>query len=246
MIKAFVFDAYGTLYDTRSVTDLIGEAFPGRAEYISSVWRLKQLEYSWLRSMMGHYADFWSVTREALEYTLRTSGLDADEQLFANVADAYNRLAPYPDASKALQDLSQYRLAILSNGSPDMLSRLVRHSGLDGHLEKVVSVDAKRVFKPDQRAYELIGEELGVGCDEVVFVSSNGFDVCGAKHFGLNVVRIERVASSALSEELAAGTHSPTTMFNALRSQIETYGAEPDHTISSLAELPQLAAAFGT
>ncbi|MBU6425224.1 MAG: haloacid dehalogenase type II [Rhodospirillales bacterium] len=243
MIKAFVFDAYGTLYDTRSVSAVINAAFPGQAGYISPVWRMKQLEYGWLRSMMGHYADFWTVTREALEYTLRTAGLDADEELFEQVAQAYNQLSPYPDAAAALRALSGYRCAILSNGSPGMLFALVRNSGLDGQLEKIISVDAKKVYKPDQRAYALIEEELGLPPSEIVFVSSNGFDICGAKQVGLTVARIERITPAALTEDIRqTGGASPATLYDALRSQLEAHGAKPDHTIQSLSDLPGLAA----
>ncbi len=114
-------------------------------------------------------------------------------------------MAPYPEAKAALGRLANYRLAILSNGSPDMLDALVRNSGLDRYLEAVISVDAKKVYKPDPRAYELVQERLGVRPEEVVFVSSNGFDVAGAKSFGFKVARIERVTSADLQQELASG-----------------------------------------
>lgn len=238
MIKAFVFDAYGTLYDVQSVAAVTDAAFPGYGTYITQVWRLKQLEYSWLRSLMGRYEDFWSVTRESLAYTLGTLGLTPNERLFEDVAEAYNRLTPYPDAEIALGALAGYRRAILSNGSPSMLGALVRNSGLGHYLEATISVDGRRVFKPDPRSYELVEECLGVRPDEVIFVSSNGFDVAGAKSFGFRVARIERVAPVALAQELTAdGTIRPTTMFNSLRTQAERLGYEPDVTVGSLSEL---------
>jgi 2-haloacid dehalogenase len=243
MIKAFVFDAYGTLYDVQSVAGAIDAAFPGRGDYITQVWRLKQLEYSWLRSMMGRYEDFWTVTRESLAYTLGTLGLNADEDLLAAIAEADNTLRPYADAEAALTALAGYRRAILSNGSPAMLAALVRHSGLEPQLDAVLSVDAKRVFKPDPRAYAVVEEELGVRPDEVVFVSSNGFDVCGAKSFGFRVARIERVSPAALRQALAdAGAVGPATLFKALRTQQEACGETADVVIGSLAELPLLSA----
>ncbi len=113
MIEAFVFDAYGTLYDVQSVADVTDAAFPGHGEYVTQVWRLKQLEYSWLRSIMGRYQDFWTVTQESLVYTLKTVGLDPDQKFFEEITDAYNRLRPYPDAEEALAALGGYRLAIL-------------------------------------------------------------------------------------------------------------------------------------
>lgn len=242
-IKAFVFDAYGTLYDVHSVAEMIETAFPGRGNYITQVWRLKQLEYSWLRSMMGRYEDFAAVSRESLVYTLGTLGLTADERLIAALMDRYDRLDPYPDAREALEALSGYRLAILSNGSPAMLEALVSNTGLD-RIEMAISVDAKGVYKPDPRAYELVEERLGVKPDEVVFVSSNGFDIAGAKAFGFRVARIERTTAGALRDELAgAGTIDPAMMFRALRSQLETLGFQPDDVIASLRELRAIAGA---
>src|ERR1700733_13149490 len=127
-IKAFVFDAYGTLYDVQSVGAATEAAFPGHGDYITQVWRLKQLEYTWLRSLMRRYEDFRTVTRDSLGYTLGTIGLTADAALLDRIVDAYNRLAPYPEAADALLSLGGFRLAILSNGSPDMLDALVRNS----------------------------------------------------------------------------------------------------------------------
>jgi 2-haloacid dehalogenase len=241
-IKAFVFDAYGTLYDVQSVAGLIDEAFPGHGDYITQVWRLKQLEYTWLRSAMG-YRDFWASTRDSLDYTLRTLGLVPEPTLFERLAEAYNNLAPYADARTALEALAHYDRAILSNGSPAMLDALVRNSGFGDLLKAVLSVDAKQIYKPDPRSYELVEERLGVARDEVIFVSSNGFDVAGAKAFGFKVARIERVAPEALREELLTpGVIGPATMFKALRLQPEQLGHDADWTIRALSELAPLAA----
>ena len=241
-IKAFVFDAYGTLYDVHSIARAIETAFPGRGDYITQVWRLKQLEYSWLRSMMGRYQDFAAVSRESLLYTLGTLGLTADDRLIASLLEGYDRLDPYSDALEALEALAGHRLAILSNGSPAMLEALLRNTGLD-RIEMAISVDAKRVYKPDPRAYELVEERLGVKPHEVVFVSSNGFDIAGAKNFGFRVARIERVTSRALGDELSgAGTIDPAMMFRALRSQQEALGFQADEVIGSLRELAGIAA----
>lgn len=240
-IKAFVFDAYGTLYDVQSVAGVTDAAFPGHGDYITQAWRMKQLEYTWLRSLMGAYEDFWSVTRSSLAYTLKTLGLEASPELFERLADAYNNLKPYPDARAALESLAAYDRAILSNGSPAMLTALVANSGFGDLLKAVLSVDAKGVFKPDPRSYELVEERLGVRRDEVVFVSSNGFDVVGAKSFGFKVARIERVPPDALRDELnAPGTIGPRTMFKALRMQVEALDFDADWTVSSLSDLPNL------
>ena len=246
MIKAVVFDAYGTLYDVQSVASAIEAAFPGHGEYITQVWRLKQLEYTWLRSLMGRYTDFRAVTQESLCYTLSTLGLSADDALLDRIVDAYNTLSPYPEVAEALGALSQYPLAILSNGSPDMLEALVRNSGFDRHLKAVISVDAKQAYKPDPRAYELVQERLGVRPEEVVFVSSNGFDVAGAASFGFKVARIERVTRDQLRTELASGAAiGPATLYRALRSQTETLDHAPAAVIDSLLALPGLIERLG-
>lgn len=238
MIKAFVFDAYGTLYDVQSVSALTDKAFPGYGNYITQVWRMKQLEYTWLRSLMGRYEDFWKITRDSLAYTLKTIGLEPSESLFEEIAEKYNNLDPYPDAVGALQQLSGCKRAILSNGSPQMLEALTYNTGLDKYLDAVISVDSKQVFKPDPRAYELVQEKLGLSPKEIIFVSSNGFDVSGAKSFGFKVVRIERITSSSLQEELTrSAIISPATMFKSLRTQTEGIGFGSDITISSLREL---------
>lgn len=240
-IKALVFDAYGTLFDVQAVAAATEAAFPGHGDYITQVWRLKQLEYSWLRALMGRYEDFRVVTRESLRYTLNTLDLSADDALLDRIVDAYDRLSLYPEAEQALGQLAQYRLAILSNGSPSMLDALARNSGLDRYLEAVISVDGKKTYKPDPRAYELVQERLGVQPQEVVFVSSNGFDVAGARSFGFKVARIERVTPAGLRGELTgAGAIGPAAMFRALRTQTEALGYAPDAMVSSLLGLPGL------
>jgi len=237
-IKAVVFDAYGTLYDIQSVADITEDAFPGYGEIITQVWRIKQLEYTWLRSLMRRYRDFSVVTRDSLAYTLRVLGLAYESDAVERVIEKYLHLDLYPDATDALAALKPRKLAILSNGSPDMLNALVRNSRLDRLLDATISVDAKTIFKPSPEAYELIGEVLGTAPDEVLFVSSNPWDVAGAKSFGLNVAWIERVTPEAMAlacveTELVA----PLTMFKAIRTQMDELGFAPDHRIHSLAEL---------
>ncbi len=242
-IKALVFDAYGTLYDVQTVSAVTDKAFPGYGDYITQVWRMKQLEYTWLRTMMGDYQDFWTITRDALAYTLKTIGLEADQKHFDQIAEAYNNLEPYPDAKEALTALKGYRLAILSNGNPGMLNALTRNSGLDKYLEACISVDSMKAFKPDPRAYEPVHKQMGLAPDEVLFVSSNGFDVSGAKRFGFRVARIERVTPVALNEEIRSSTViGPKTMFKATRMQIEGIGHGPDFVVSSLRQLPEVLA----
>jgi 2-haloacid dehalogenase len=240
-IKAFVFDAYGTLYDTHSVAAATETAFPGYGTYITQVWRQKQLEYSWLRTAMGQWQDFRAATRDSFHYTIDTLGLTAEDSVLDRIIDSYDHLSPYPEARAALQALKGYRLAILSNGAQSMLDALVAHSTLNGLLDAVISVDPKRVFKPHPHAYQLIEETLGVSPAEVVFVSSNGFDIAGAASFGLRVVRIERVTASALRAELTGGAPiGPAAMYKALRTQEERLGFKPAAVVQSLTDLPGL------
>jgi len=242
-IKAVVFDAYGTLYDIQSVAEITEQAFPRYGEIITQIWRIKQLEYSWLRSLMQRYQDFSAVTRDSLVYTLRVLGLRHDEAAFARIMDKYLHLDLYPDASAALSAMKDKKLAILSNGSPDMLNALVANSGLDTMLDATISVDAKKIFKPSPHAYALIELTLGVTPREVLFVSSNPWDACGAKAFGLNVAWIERVTPETLALACVDNKAlAPLTMFKALRTQMDELGVAPDHRIHSLSELPRVVA----
>ncbi|MFH0301387.1 haloacid dehalogenase type II [Bradyrhizobium sp. 31Argb] len=240
-IKAVVFDAYGTLYDVQSVAEVTEDAFPGYGEIITQIWRIKQLEYSWLRSLMRRYQDFSVVTRDSLAYTLRSLGLQYDAGTFDRIIDKYLHLDLYPDALASLGAMKDKKLAILSNGSPDMLNALVRNSGLDRLLDATISVDAKKVFKPSPEAYTPIEEVLGVPPSDVLFISSNPWDACGAKAFGLNVAWIERVTPQAMALAcVESETLPPLTMFKALRTQMDELGVAPDYRIRSLSELPAL------
>ena len=239
--KAIVFDAYGTLYDIQSVASVTDEAFPGYGEIISQIWRMKQLEYTWLRSLMRRYEDFSVITRESLIYTLKQLGLKYDNAIFERIMDKYVHLDLYPDAKQALVAMKDRKLAILSNGSPEMLNTLVRNTGLDQVLAATISIDSKKVFKPSPDAYTLIESNLGVRPAEVLFVSSNPFDVCGAKAFGLSVAWIERVTPEAMASLCkSADLVPPLTMFKAMRTQMDELGFEPDHRIKALADLPKL------
>jgi 2-haloacid dehalogenase len=243
-IKAVVFDAYGTLYDIQSVAAVTEEAFPGYGEIITQIWRIKQLEYTWLRSLMRRYQDFSVITRESLTYTLRVLGLKSDPSPFERIMEKYLHLDLYPDAIAALAAMRGRKLAILSNGSPAMLNALVANSGLDRVLDATISVDAQKIFKPGPEAYTLIESTLGVRPAEVLFISSNPWDACGAKAFGLNVAWIERVTPEAMALLCAKNdVVAPLTMFKAIRTQMDELGLAPDYRIHALSELPQLIAA---
>ena len=246
-IKAVVFDAYGTLYDIQSVAAVTEAAFPGYGEIVTQVWRIKQLEYTWLRSLMRRYEDFSVITQDSLTYTLRCLGLKNDPAVFARIMDKYLHLDLYPDAAAALAAMRGRKLAILSNGSTGMLEALVRNSGLDRVLDATISIDAKKIFKPSPETYSLIEAVLGVAPAQVLFVSSNPWDACGAKAFGLNVAWIERVTPQAMALAFVESELvSPLTMFKAIRTQMDELGVAPDHRIRALSDLPKVVASYGS
>jgi len=228
VIRALVFDAYGTLYDTQSMLAKAEALCPGKGELIAQLWRLKQLEYTWLRALLQEYADFREVTRAALEFALKAAVVEPSDAIRAPLLDNYLHLDPYPEAREALAALAGRRLAILSNGSPDMLDALVRNSRLERCFEAVISVDTARTYKPHPSCYALVEQVLGIRNDEVLFVSSNGFDAAGAKAFGFNVAWIRRGGAGA------------DTVYGMLRGRAEELGHAPDHVVSSLTDLPKL------
>jgi 2-haloacid dehalogenase len=242
-IKAVVFDAYGTLYDIQSVAAVTEQAFPGYGEIVTQIWRIKQLEYTWLRSLMRRYQDFSVITRDSLSYTLRCLGLKSDPTAFERIMDKYLHLDLYPDATAALAAMKDRKLAILSNGSTAMLDALVHNSGLGRLLDATISIDSRKIFKPSPDAYSLIESVLGVPPAQVLFVSSNPWDACGAKAFGLNVAWIERVTPEAMALACARSELvAPLTMFKAIRTQMDELGLDPDYRIHALSELPGLVA----
>jgi len=199
--RAFVFDAYGTIFDVHSVVEA-AQAVTGDPQALSNLWRQKQLEYTWLRSLMGRYEDFWVVTGQALRFALRRLGISASLAEIETLMSAYLALTPFPDVAPALRALRGSPLAILSNGSPHMLERAVRSSGLEGTFAHVLSVDAVGVYKPSPRVYELAPRALEVAPEDILFVSSNGWDVAGAAAFGFRTCWCNR--TNAPAEELEA------------------------------------------
>lgn len=237
-IKAVVFDAYGTLYDIQSLAAVVEDVYPGQGEIVTQIWRLKQLEYTWLRSLMGRYEHFSVVTRDSLTYTLRSLGLNSEATVFARIMDKYVHLDLYPGAAAALGAMTNCKLAILSNGSQDMLDALVRNTGLDRVLDASISVEAERIFKPAPEAYALIESTLGIPPADVLFVSSNPFDVCGAKAFGLKVAWMERVPAETIARACTS-THAvqPRAMFQAIRMQMDELGLDPDYRLTAFSDL---------
>ena len=202
-IRGYVFDAYGTLFDVHSVTEA-GRAITSDPLALSVLWRQKQLEYTWLRTLMGRYEDFWAVTEAALRHAIRRLGLAASEAQIARLMQAYLSLACFPEVEGALARLADRPRAILSNGSPAMLAAAVQSSGLGRFLDHVISVDAVRAFKPLPAVYALGPAITGIAANQLLFVSSNAWDVAGAKAYGYQVAWCNR--TGAPEEEL--GVHA--------------------------------------
>ena len=214
-IRGYVFDAYGTLFDVHSVVEA-GRALTSDPMALSLAWRQKQLEYTWLRSLMGRYEDFWTVTEDALRWAITRLGLAASESDVRRLMDAYLSLACFPEVPSTLASLAGRPRAILSNGAPKMLAAAVVSSGLAQHLDPVLSVDAVKTYKPSPRVYALGPDALGIAASDLLFVSSNAWDVAGAKSFGYQVAWCNR-------------TSAPP----------ENLGVTADYVIRSLAELPR-------
>jgi len=217
-IRACVFDAYGTLFDFASAAAGCRDVLGDDAERLTVLWRDKQLQYAWLRSLQGRHADFWQVTGEALDFALETLGLHAPG-LRDRLMDLYLALDAFPEVSEMLDRLKTAGLtvAILSNGSPAMLQAAVENAGIGGLLDAVLSVEEVGIYKPHPRVYQLAVERLGLEAGAIAFQSSNAWDAWAASAFGMRVVWCNRYDQRP--EKLPGG---------------------PDREIRSLAELPAL------
>ena len=213
-IRGYVFDAYGTLFDVHAVVEA-GRAITSDPMALSLAWRSKQLEYTCLRSLMGRYEDFWTITEDGLRWAITRLDLKASEADVTRLMDAYLRLACFPDVPAALASLGGRPRAILSNGAPRMLSAAVESSGLGTHLEFVLSVDAVKIFKPSPKVYALAPAAMKIPAADLLFVSSNAWDVAGAKSFGYQVAWCNRAGAPP-----------------------ENLGVTADYEIRSLTDLP--------
>ena len=227
-IQVFVFDAYGTLFDPHSIRTLADALFPGQGAALSQLWRAKQLEYSWLRTLMHRYEDFWSVTRDALGFSCHSLQLPCNEKQRDSLLDAYLRLETFPEVKASLERLANRRLAVLSNGSPNMLRAVVDSNGLSNTFECVLSVDTLKFYKPHPAVYQQAADQLKVPKDAVGFVSSNFWDVAGAASFGFQTFWLNRAQLSA--DELGV---TPTTTLQTLTDLVPIGGEQDsaeDHT----------------
>lgn len=223
-IRACVFDAYGTLFDVAAAARLAAaepgrDALAARWQRLAADWRAKQLQYTWLRAVTGEHTDFWSVTQDGLDWAMEASGLD-DPELRERLLALYWELAAFPEVPKMLASLKAagQKTAILSNGSPEMLEGAVASAGIGEFLDAVLSVEEVGVFKPDERVYDLVGQHLGVTRDEVLFVSSNGWDAAAGAGYGFRAVWVNRAGEP-----------------------VDRLPAQPHHVLKDLRPIPDLA-----
>jgi len=220
--RAIAFDAFGTLFDVYSVRELADRLFPGNGDALSQLWRAKQLEYTWLRALSDRYVDFERITGDSLAYSARRLQLALSETARAQLMEQYLRLSIYPEVREVLREMKStgVGLAILSNGTPAMLTALTRNGGLDGLFDHLLSVDTIGTYKTDFRSYQLGTRAFNLSPQEIVFVSSNGWDVSAGAWFGFRTFWVNRAGLPR--EEL---------------------GVVPDGEGSSLADLPAFVAA---
>lgn len=194
MIRAILFDAYGTLFDVHSVALMAEQIFPGRGSEISAVWRAKQIEYTQLRTLAGRYKNFWGVTRDALDFALARLGLRAPNEQAEKLMNQYVCLSAFPETVGTLKQLRALGLplGILSNGTPQMLDIAIKSAGMGGLFDHVLSVDTVREYKTAPAAYQLGPDALGLPAKQILFVSSNGWDAVGATWFGYTTFWVNR------------------------------------------------------
>lgn len=216
-VSACVFDAYGTLFDLNLLAETCRDRLGDKAAAFADLWRRKQLEYSWLRSLMGRHSDFWHVTGDGLDYAMAAFGL-ADPVLRSRLMEAYMQPRAFPEVPAMLARLRAggLKTAILSNGTPAMLTSGVAVAGLERQFDAVLSVERAGIYKPHPSAYKLASDHFGLPARNILFLSGNGWDVAGASAFGFRVLWVNRAG--------AAPDHLP---------------ARPDGEIKNLSKLPQ-------
>ncbi|WFP50307.1 haloacid dehalogenase type II [Methylomonas sp. EFPC3] len=214
-IKAVAFDGF-TVFDPRPIAVLAESLFPGQGQALAQTWRTRQFEYTWLRTLMGNYADFWQVTAEALDFAVRQHHLDVSGEKRDRLLQSFLRLEPWPDAKEALLQMKAagLRLAFLSNFTAAMLDACVKHAGLEGIFEAHLSTDRVRAFKPDPRAYQMGVDAFELPRAQIAFAAFGGWDAAGAKAFGY-----------------------PTFWVNRVQAPLENLGAAADATGITLHEL---------
>ena len=190
--KAIVFDAYGTLFDVNSAAEKCKNKIGSKWENFANFWRTTQLEYTWLRSLMKKHKDFWQVTEDSLDKSMKVFKIDSN--LKNELLNLYKILSPYPEVKKVLTDLKErkFKLAILSNGTPKLLEELVKNNNLNNLFEDLFSIEEVKIYKPDSRVYDLPVKKYNIKPNEIIFLSANTWDVSGGGNFGYNSIWVNR------------------------------------------------------
>lgn len=224
-IKAVLFDAYGTLLDIASATNRLVETqrYPElseKAAALTEIWRTRQLHYSWLRSLMGEYQPFWQLTQDGLDFALQATNLAGNQELRADLLGLYRQIEAYEDGQHILEMMTAHNMpcGILSNGNQDMLDEAVRNASLTPYLDKVLSVESLKIFKPAPQIYQFGCDSFGLKADEILFFSSNGWDIGGAAVFGYQTIWVNRAGQPQ-----------------------EILPKAPDHEVKSLTEAADIA-----
>ena len=190
--KAIVFDAYGTLFDVNSAAERCKSKLGNKWESFANFWRTTQLEYTWLRSLMKKHKDFWQVTEDSLDKSMKVFNID--NNLKNELLNLYKILSPYPEVKKVLTDLKEkkFKLAILSNGTPKLLEELVKNNNLNNLFDDLFSIEEVKIYKPDFRVYDLPIKKYNIKPNEIIFLSANTWDVSGGGNFGYNSIWVNR------------------------------------------------------
>ena len=190
--KAVVFDAYGTLFDVNSAAEKCKDKIGAKWETFANFWRTTQLEYTWLRSLMKRHKNFWDVTEDSLDKSMKVFNIN--KNMKNELLNLYKILSPYPEVKEVLEDLKKknFKLAILSNGTPDLLNELVESNKLNNLFDDLFSIEEVKIYKPDPRVYELPIKKYKIKSDEITFLSANTWDVSGGGNFGYNSIWVNR------------------------------------------------------
>ena len=190
--KAIVFDAYGTLFDVNSAAEKCKNKLGNKWESFANFWRTTQLEYTWLRSLMKKHKDFWQITEDSLDKSMKV--FNVDNNLKNELLNLYKILSPYPEVKKVLKNLKErkFKLAILSNGTPELLNDLVKNNDLNNLFDDLFSIEEVQIYKPDSKVYELPIKKYNIKPNEIIFLSANTWDVSGGGNYGYNSIWVNR------------------------------------------------------
>ena len=191
-IKAIIFDAYGTLFDVNSAAEKCRSKIGDKWESFANYWRKTQLEYTWLRSLMGRHKDFWQITEDSLDKSMQAFNID--KAMKNELLDLYKILSPYPEVKETLEKLKEkrYKLAILSNGTPALLNELVKSNGLQNLFDDIFSIEEVKIYKPSSKVYDMPVKKYSIKNEEVAFLSANTWDVSGGGNYGFTSIWVNR------------------------------------------------------